>query len=148
MKNKALLLTVISAAFISAGCDKKTTTSQKLDKVQQKTAEVAQDMREYTFAQKTEFVETMRAQLADLNRELDELAAKVAKSSDAVKTDAQPRIDALRAQAARLNKQLDEASNATESGWDAFKVDVRKTYDASKQDFKQARQWLSEKIAP
>lgn len=26
--------------------------------------------------------------------------------------------------------------------------DVRRTHDASKEDFKRARQWLSEKIAP
>ena len=148
MKNKALFLAVISAAIIAAGCDKKTTTSQQLDKAQQKTSEAAQDMRDYSYAQKAEFVTTMRTQLNELNRELDELAAKIGKSSDAVKADAQPRVDALRAHAARLNKQLDEASNATESSWDAFKADVKQTYDASKQDFKQARQWLSDKIEP
>ena len=131
-----------------AGCDKKTTASKQLDKVQQKTSEVARDMKDYTYTQKAEFIETMRTQLADLNRELDQLAAKIEKSSDAVKADAQPKIDALRKQTTRLNKQLDEATDATESGWDALKVDVRKTYDASKEDFKQARQWLSDKIAP
>ncbi len=148
MKNKALLLMLISAAVIAAGCDKKRTASEQLDRVQTKTAEVAQDMRDYTFAQKSEFVESMRAQLAELNRELDALAARVEQSSAAVKADAQPRIDALREQTARMNQQLDEATNATESSWNKFKVEVRKTHDASKEEFKQARQWLSEKIAP
>lgn len=105
-------------------------------------------MQEYSFAQKDEFVATMRTQLAALNRELDELAARTERSSAAVKADAQPRIDALRKQTATLNRQLDDAATATESGWDRFKADVRKTHEASKEEFKQARQWLSEKIAP
>lgn len=148
MKNKALFLFLVSAGVFAAGCEKKHTTSEQLDRVQTKTAEVAQDMRDYTFAEKDEFVAKMRAQLAELNRELDELAAKVEKSSAAVKSDAQGRIAGLREHTARLNKQLDEATNATVSNWDKFKADVRKTSDASKQEFKEARQWLSDKIAP
>ena len=148
MKNKALLLFLISAGVIAAGCEKKRTAAERLDRVQAKTAEVAQDMRDYTFAEKDEFVVKVRAQLADLNRELDELAAKVEKSSAAVKGDAQPRIAGLREHTARLNQQLDEATNATASNWDKFKADVRKTHDASKEEFKEARQWLSDKIAP
>jgi uncharacterized protein YpmS len=148
MKNKALFLFLISAGIIAAGCEKKRTTSEQLDRVQMKTAEVAQDMRDYTFAEKDAFVAKMRAELAELNRDLDELAAKVEKSSAAVKSDAQTRIAGLRVHTARLNKQLDEATNATVSNWDKFKADVRRTSDASQEEFKQARQWLSEKIAP
>jgi len=148
MKNKAHILFLVSVGIIAAGCEKKRTTSGQLDRVQTKTAEVAQDMRDSTFAEKDEFLVKMRSQLADLNRELDELAAKVEKSSATVRTDARPRIDALREQTARLNRQLDDATNATESSWDKFKADVRRTHDASKEDFKQARQWLSEKVAP
>ena len=148
MKNQALFLMLVSATVLATGCDKKRTASEQLDRVQAKTADVAQDMRDYTYSQKDEFLAKMRTQLADLNRELDELAAKVEKSTATVKADAQPRIDALRDQTARLNRQLDDASNATESSWDKFKADVRRTHDASKEDFKQARQWLSEKIAP
>ena len=148
MKKQALSLILISAAVIATGCDKKRTASEQLDRVQEKTADVAQDMRDYTYGQKDEFLAKMRSQLAGLNRELDELAAKVEKSSSTVRAEAQPRIDALRNQTARLNKQLDDASNATESSWDKFKIDVRRTHDASEEEFRRARQWLSEKIAP
>jgi paraquat-inducible protein B len=148
MKNKALFLFLITAGILAVGCEKKRTTSEQLDRVQTKTAEVAQNMRDFTFAEKDEFVAKMRAELAELNRNLDELAAKVEKSSTAVKSDAQARIAGLREHTARLNKQLDEATNATVSNWDKFKADVRKTSDASKQEFKEARQWLSDKIAP
>ena len=57
MKHKALLLTLLSVAAFMVGCDKPQTTSQQLDKVQEKTAEVAQDVKDYTFAQKAEFTE-------------------------------------------------------------------------------------------
>lgn len=148
MKNKALFLATLSAAIFAVGCDKKPTAAQQLDKVQQKTAEVAQDMRDFTYAQKNEFVATMRAQLAALNKELDELAVKIETSSAAVRADAQPRINRLREQTARMNQQLDDATNATESNWEAFKGDVKKAYDSSRDGLRDARQWLSEKIAP
>ena len=148
MKNKTLFLILVSATVIATGCDKKRTASEQLDRVQDKTADVAQDMRDYTYGQKDDFIAIMRSQLADLNRELDELAAKVEKSPATVRAEAQPRIDALREQTARLNRKLDDATNATESSWDKFKADVRRTHDASEEDFRRARQWLSEKIAP
>jgi len=148
MKNKALVLMLVAATVIAAGCGRKNTTSAQLDSVQARATDVAQDVQDYSFAEKNEFVAKMRVELADLNRDLDELAAKVRSSSAAVKADAQPRIDALRGQTAHLNQQLDEATNATAPRWDQFKAEVRKAHEASKQDFKQARQWLSDKIAP
>ena len=87
-------------------------------------------MKDYTFAQKAEFVEKMQAQLAEINRDLDQLAAKIEKSSDAVKAEAQPKLQALRDQRAQLNKQLDEARNATESTWDSVKGGFKKAYEA------------------
>ena len=59
-------------------------------------------MKDYTYAQKTEFVETMQAQLAEINRDLDQLAAKIEKSSDAVKAEAKPKLQALRDQMAQI----------------------------------------------
>ena len=105
-------------------------------------------MKDYTYAQKTAFVEKMQAQLAALNADLDQLSAKVEKSSDAVKAEAKPKLQALRDQMAQLNKQLDEARNATESTWDSVKGGFKKAYEASKEGFQEARQWVSDKIAP
>ena len=105
-------------------------------------------MKDYTFAQKAEFVEKMQGQLAALNRDLDQLAAKIDTSSDAVKAEAKPKLQALRDQTAQLNKQLDEVKNATESTWDSVKNGFKKAYESSKDGFNQARQWVSDKIAP
>ena len=148
MKNKALVLTLISVAAFAVGCNKEQTTSQQLDKVQTETKQAAQDMKNYTFAQKDEFVENMQGQLAELNRDLDQLCARVEKSSDAAKAEAKPKLQALRDQTAQLNKQLDEVKNATESTWDSVKDGFKKAYESSKEGFQQARQWVSDKVAP
>jgi cytochrome c556 len=147
MKYTKLAITFLSAAFAVA-CNKQATTSQQLDKVQAKTEAAAQDMKDYTYAQKSAFVEKMQAQLADLNRDLDQLSAKVEKSSDTAKAEAKPKLQALRAQTDKLNQQLDKARNATESTWDDVKAGSRKAYDEAKDSFQQARQWVSDKLAP
>ena len=148
MKNKILVIKFLSAAAFAVGCNKEQTTSQQLDKVQTETKQATQDMKDYTYAQKSAFVETMQTQLAALNRDLDQLTAKVDSSSDAVKAEAKPKLQALRDQTAQLNKQLDGVKNATESTWDSVKDGFKKAYDSSKDGFNQARQWVSDKIAP
>jgi ElaB/YqjD/DUF883 family membrane-anchored ribosome-binding protein len=105
-------------------------------------------MKNYTFAQKAEFVKTMQGQLDALNKDLDQLSTKIDSSSDAVKAEAKPKLQALRDQVAQLNKQLDDAKNATESTWDSVKTGFQKAYDATKDGVNQARKWVSDKIAP
>ena len=142
------MITFLSATAFAVGCNKEGTTSQQLDKAQVKTEEAAQSMQDYSYAQKTQFVEKMQGQLTALNNDLDQLAAKIEKSSDAVKAEAKPKLQALRDQTAQLNKHLDEVRNATESTWDSVQTGFRKAYDSSKNGFQQARQWVSDKIAP
>jgi hypothetical protein len=148
MKNKTLLITFLSAATFAAGCDKEQTTSQQMDNVQTETKQAAEDMKDYTFAQKAEFVKAMQAQLDNLNQDLDKLSAKIDSSSDAVKAEARPKLQALRDQSAQLHQQLADAQNATESTWDSVKAGSKKAYDALEASFTEARQWLSDKIAP
>ncbi len=148
MKNKILLITFLSAAAFAVGCDKDKTTSQQLDQVQADTKKAAQDMKDYTYAQKSEFVEKMQGQLAALNRDLDQLEAKVANASDSVKAEAKPKLQALHEQSSGLNKQLDTLKNATESTWDSVKSGFKSAYESSKDGFNQARQWVSDKVAP
>jgi transcription-repair coupling factor (superfamily II helicase) len=148
MKRTPLMIAILSAAAFVVGCNKEETATQQLDNVQAKTAEAAQGMKDYTYAQKTEFTETMQANLAEINKDMDQLAAKIEKSSDAVKAEAKPKLQALREQADKLNKQLDVAKSATESTWDDVKAGTRKAYESLKESFQQSRQWVSEKIAP
>jgi chromosome segregation ATPase len=148
MKQKTLLAAFLAAAAFTVGCDKPATSVQQLDRVQEKTTEAAQDMKDYTYAQKAEFTQKMKSQLAEIDKDLDQLAAKIEKSSDAVKAEAQPKLQALRDQRAQLNKRLDEVQNATESTWDNVKATSKQAYGELKDGFNQARQWVSDKIAP
>jgi chromosome segregation ATPase len=148
MKNKTLVITFLSIAVFAVGCNKEQTPTEQIAKVQTETKQAAQDMKDYTFAQKAEFVKEMQSQLAALNQDLDQLAAKIEKSNDAVKADAKPKLQALRDQAAQLNKQLDDVRNANESTWDSVKGGFKKAYQATKDGFQQSRQWVSDKIAP
>lgn len=148
MKNRILLVTFLSAAAFAAGCDKDQTTAQQVDKVQAETKQAAQDMKDYTFAEKAEFVTAMQGQLTNLDQDLDTLSAKIDSSSDAIKAEAKPKLQALRDQQAQLKAQLADAQNATESTWDSVKDGTKKAYASMEQSFTDARQWLSDKIAP
>ena len=147
MKHKTLLLTFLSIAALTVGC-KEQTASQQIENIKAETKEAAQDLKDYTFAQKAEFTEKMQSQLAEINKNLDQLEAKIEKSSEPVKAEAKPKLQALRNQSAELSKQLDEVKNASESTWDSVKAGTKKSYEALKDGFQQSRQWVSEKIAP
>src|SRR5256885_2111740 len=146
-RNTPLITFFLSFAFV-VGCNKEATTSEQLDRAQAKTDATAQEIKDYSYAQKSEFVEKMRGQLATLNSDLDQLGAKIEKSSDASKAEAKSKLQALRDQSGQLNKQLDEVKNATESTWDSVKTGFNKAYASSKDGFQQARVWVSGKIAP
>jgi DNA anti-recombination protein RmuC len=146
--HKPMLITLLSAVAFAVGCNKEGTTTQQLDKVQSKTEQAALDMKDYSYAQKNEFVEKMRSQLAAINNDLDQLAAKIETSSDAAKAEVKPKLEALRGKADQLGKRLDEGKNATESTWNDVKAGFKKGYGELKESFQQARQWASDKIAP
>ena len=152
MNHNKLIITFLAVGGVVVGCimgcHKEQTASEQLDKVKSETKAAAQDMKDYTFAQKTEFVTKMQRQLDTLNKDLDQLSAKIESCSDAVKAEAKPKLQALRDQAAQLNKQLDDVKNASESTWDSVKDGFKKAYESSKDGFNQARQWVSDKIAP
>jgi chromosome segregation ATPase len=148
MKNKSLLITFLSAVTFVVGCDKEKTAAQQIETIKTETKEAAQDMKDYTFAQKDQFVKAMQAQLLTLDQDLDKLAVKIDKSSDAIKAEAKPKLQALREQATKLNQQLADAQNATESTWTDVKAASKKAYDSLANSFTEARQWVSDKIAP
>jgi predicted nucleic acid-binding Zn-ribbon protein len=148
MKSKPLVITFLSVVAFAVGCNQEPTTSQQIDQAQTATATAAHDMKDYTFAQKTEFVTKMQGQLDALNKDLDQLSTKIETSSDSIKADAKPKLQALRDQSAELTKQLDKARNATESTWESVKATSQKAFDSAKDGFQQARQWLSDKIQP
>jgi chromosome segregation ATPase len=157
MKSTQLTIACLALIALAVGCkpssepsatETRQATERQLDQVQQETKAAAQEMNDYAYAQKAEYVATRQAELAEINRELDQLAARIEKANDAAKTEATPKLQALREQVARLNTHLDEAKNASESTWDDVKAGFNQGYSDLKDGFNQARQWVSEKIAP
>ncbi len=157
MKYTKLVITSLAVAAFAVGCkpseenvvakDREAAAPQ-IESVTMETKEAAREMKDYAYAQKSEFVAAMQMQLDDLNKELDQLSARIEKSSDAAKAEAKPKIEALRDQKAKLTRQLDNARDATESTWDDVEAGFKKGYGELKDGLQQARGWVSEKIAP
>ncbi len=147
MNTRTLVITFLSAVF-AVGCNQDQTTSQQLDQAQADAKQAAEVLKDYTYTQKAAFVEKMQAQLAQLDRDVDQLSAKVEGSSDAVKAEAGPKLQILRDQSAHLKKQLEDVKNAPASTWESVRNGFRQAYESAKDGFQQARQYVSDKIAP
>lgn len=148
MRTKPLVIALLVITALAAGCNKEQTASQQLDEIKTETKAAAQDMNDYAFDRKKEFVAKMQDQLAAINRDLDQLSARIEKSSETARAEAKPKLQALRDQAANLDKQLDAVRNATESTWSDVKSSSQKAFASLKDGFQQSRQWVSDKIAP
>jgi cytochrome c556 len=157
MKCAQLAIALLALSAFAVGCkpasepsapEARDATARQFERAERQTQEAARELNDYTYAQRAEFVTTMQGQLNAIQRDLDELEAKIERSSDAAKAEAQPRLKALRDQASRLNTHLDEARDATESTWDNVKAGFKEGYSDLKDGFTQVRQWVSEKIAP
>jgi chromosome segregation ATPase len=162
MKRTLIAITCAALTAFTIGCkpaaetsvtetpasENRKATAKQLDKIDKEAKEAAQDMKDYAYAQKADFVAKMQGQLDEINRDLDVLAAKIEKSNAAAKVEAKPKIQALRDQATTLTKQLDAAKDATESAWGEVKTGFKKGYGELKDGFQKARQWASDTIAP
>ena len=156
MKSTPILLALLSAATLTLGCKpaaesskvESRDTAAQLDNAKKETKEAAQDMKDYAYGQKSEFVDKMQTQLAAIKRDLDQISAQLEKSSDSAKAEAKPKLQVLRDQVAKLNKQVESAKNATESTWDDVKAGFKKGFGELNEGFQQARQWVSDKVAP
>ncbi|HVR35997.1 MAG TPA: hypothetical protein VMS21_09115 [Methylomirabilota bacterium] len=152
MKPTHLMIPLISVIVLAAGCNREESreesASDRIDQLQADTRETAREVKDYSYEQKDEFTETMRNQLAEINREIEQLAARIENSSDAVKAEASPKLEALREQAAALDRQIEKAGDATESTWESVKSGTSQAYESLKDGFQTSRQWVSDKIAP
>ena len=157
MRYNTLALIFLVVAAFAAGCkpaeeksaaETREAMTAEYDKAKKETKEATQDLKAYAYAQKAEFVETMQDKLTELNRDLDQLAAKIEKATDTAKAEAKPKLEALREQTANLKKQLDKARLAEESTWDSVKSGSQRAYNDLKDGFQVARQWVSDKIVP
>jgi chromosome segregation ATPase len=159
MKSYRNILTFVPviALAVAAGCkpeyDRTVDASTNrnpatLSQVKEETREAIDATKDYAYAQKTEYAAKIRAELAELNKELDQLGAKIDSSSTTAKEEAKAKLQVVREKVASLNEKLEGVQGATESTWEEVKAGLKKGYEEVKESFRQARQWLSEKIAP
>ena len=108
MKSNPVLLLLLSLATLAVGCkptaetstvESRDATTAQIDKLKKETKEAVQDINDYAYTQKSEFVDKMQIQLAEINKDLDQISDKVEKSSDADKAQVTPKLHALREQA-------------------------------------------------
>ena len=144
MRDRILTIVISIATAVAVGL----TATDETSAAGPEPGESAAAKRDYTHAQKAEFVRKMKEELVDIRKELDGLSAKVDRSSGAAKADAQARLEVVRRKWAQAKKRLDQAESATESTWEDVKDGIRKSYGELKDSFEKARQWLSDKIAP
>lgn len=152
------ILTAFASVIVFAGCNRSPTPEvdtasttnppPRFEQVKEETKDAARTAKEYAYAQKSEFAEKMRRELDKLNQEMDALGDKIESSTSTTKDEAKTRLQALREKKDELAKRLDRVSEANEGTWDEFKAGFKQGYEDTKKSVNEARQWLSEKIAP
>lgn len=158
MNTRQLIITAFSVATFVVGCKPSSQTppeslnqaeaQAQLDRAKKETKEAAQAVNDYAYSRKSEFVAAMRDEIKELDREIEKYSAKIESSSESTREEAKAKIQKLREKTADLGKKLDQMNDANESTWEEVKKGFRNGYDDTKEAFKDARQWLSDKIAP
>jgi hypothetical protein len=147
MKNTTLVITFLSAVLFATGSTRGQTVSQGPDNDKSETKTSVQDVKDYTFAEKEKFIREMKRELTGVNRDMDQLEAKIARGGTEARAKAQPELHALHVKADQLGKKIDGAEHATESNWDKVKADSKHAYNELKDGVKRAHRWVSDKIA-
>src|SRR5262245_54094877 len=158
MKRISYVITLLAATAmaVTVGCQKKPEptaptaedSAAQLEKLKKKTQEAVDASRDYAYVQKAEYAAKIRSEVADLNKELDQLSGKIEASSTAAKDEAKAKLQAVREKVTRLTEKLDGVQSASEATWNDVQSGVKQAYDDVKSTFNQTRQWLAEKIKP
>lgn len=153
------LVALAGCVFCGASCrshDGNASDAKKLAEVakaqitaaEHEVQKAARDVKDYSWAEKTEFVALMQEETAAMDREVDRLAGRIDSYRGSTKAQANAKLKALRRQQANVKKELDKVRNATEAKWEEAKGGLIKARDEMKGSLNDARQWLSEEIAP
>ena len=90
----------------------------------------------------------MKSKLDMVNSDIDALSAKIDLANDTFKSDAKVKLRELKDRAGKLRDMIGAAEDNTAETWDKFKGDVNAGYTEIQKGIIDARQWLSDKIAP
>ena len=90
----------------------------------------------------------MKTQLDKLNADIAELSTKIDNANATAQTAARQKLKTLRDQAAKLGVMIGNAQLPNETSWEAVKADFKAGFADLEVGIKDARIWLSSKIAP
>ncbi len=121
-----------------------TTAAQRGEPTKQ-AEELSKIERDYAFPQKTEFVEKMRKELADIQGELTRYSAQITRGDGPVKVDEQEALNTAQEKWSVTQKRLDLAERATESNWFELNQDFKTSYTALKASVQETRRKTNDK---
>ncbi|CAG7857183.1 hypothetical protein MCAMS1_01919 [biofilm metagenome] len=88
-------------------------------------------------ATKEEYLEKLKAQLANWDTEVAELEAKASEATTELKAEIEEQIGNLRVKFREGELKFDEISSATEEKWEELKEDAEQIFDKLIDDFKE-----------
>ncbi|HPS31751.1 MAG TPA: hypothetical protein PLZ43_15960, partial [bacterium] len=126
-----LIAAVLLTGSIFTGCDwlNEKSASQKrqeeliakLDQDKKDKDEAIKETMDYTYRQRVEFIDSMNKELAEIQKDLDQLSEKAEKTKSEAKADAKIKLDALRQEMELTKKHIKETENSDEQTWEDVK---------------------------
>lgn len=121
------LLIALAAAVALASCN--TVAGMKQD---------SRQAVDYTYDKKEEYQSALAAQMRELDTKIDELKAKAARASDAVKAEFARDMEALDRQKAVLSQKVDAVKSSSASAWNDVKAGANSAMESVKQTYDKA----------
>ena len=123
---RTLVVALIGVALL-AGCN--TVAGVKED---------SRQVADYTYEKKEEYQRALAAQMQQLDVKIDELKAKAARASDAVKAEFARDMEALDRHKAVLAQKMEVVKSASASAWNDVKAGANSAMDSVKQTYEKA----------
>jgi hypothetical protein len=120
----------------------------RFGKVQEEAGHLADATRAYAYEQKQELLRRMETERDTIRAEIDELSAAVGRLQGQARDQAEARLAALRDRAARFDEHIDGVRRATAATWTEAQRRVRESLREVSDAARDARRWMSERIAP
>ena len=124
---RTLVIALIAAATL-AGCN--TVSGLKED---------SRQAADYTYEKKEEYQRALAVQMRELDVKIDELKAKAARGSDAVKAEFARDMEALDRQKVVLAQKMEAVKSSSASAWNDVKAGANSAMDSVKQTYEKAR---------
>ena len=101
--------------------------------------EDSRQVADYTYEKKEEYQRALAEQMRELDVKIDELKAKAARASDAVKAEFARDMEALDRQKAVLAQKMEAVKSSSASAWNDVKAGANSAMDSVKQTYEKAK---------